>query len=82
MSDDETDAEQLAIDLPTPNDLAAYFVEVYKDPEVSNFERMQAGVALSNFWLGMEINRLNSFVSGFQFAQMSEMPEEPPVKMN
>lgn len=64
------------VELPIPNELGEYFTRVYNDPEVTGFERMQAALGLSNFWLGLEVNRLNDFVGGLQFMSGPPMTDQ------
>lgn len=41
-----------------PEELAGYLSNVFRDPEVTSFERTQAAVGLSTLWLGVRLDQL------------------------
>ena len=50
-------------ELVDPQEVAVYLSEVWKDPEVSNFERLSAASGLMNFWSAMEFSRLSDLLT-------------------
>lgn len=66
---DETQAKNPLEDLVQPYELAMFLTGVYRDEEASNFERVQAAVALSSFWMGVELNRIADMLDRVSFVE-------------
>lgn len=63
-------------ELVAPHELAKFLTGVYRDEEASNFERVQAAVALSTFWMGVELERIYNAIEG---VPIMTVPGPPPT---
>jgi hypothetical protein len=74
-------ADEEGGDLVSPLELAEFLTGVYRDEEASNFERVQAAVALSTFWVGVELQRVLAAMAHVTFVPVDDEPP-PPARMN
>lgn len=77
-SDPSDDPSDLWKDLEEPLEVARYLSGVYRDPEVSSFERTQAAAGLSAFWLGLSINSINTVMEQIMIVP-TDVPTDVPI---
>jgi hypothetical protein len=59
--------DEEGLEIVQPTEIAAFLSAVYRDEDASNFERTQAAVGLSAFWMGVELNRMCDLFHGLAF---------------